>query len=80
MINFSTRIPGCESHRPTLLDPNICSVVVFPPLGNSDLVIVSVSIDCSHANWDSLRDHLRDVLLEDILKLGAFTAAAEFCE
>ena len=49
-----------------------------PPLGNSDHVVVSVSIDfpsnskwdapfhhitydCSCADWDGLRNHLRDV-------------------
>ena len=59
-------------------DASICSVMVFPPLGNSDHVVVSVSIDfpsnsqqdapfhCiaygySRADWDGLRDHLRDV-------------------
>ena len=67
------------------------------PLGNSDHVVVSVSIDFpsnskrealfqriaydySRANWDGLRDHLRDVLWEDIFKLGASTAASEFRE
>ena len=51
--------------------------MAFPPLGNSDHVVVSVSIDfpinskqdtpfnCvaydySHADWDSLYDHLRE--------------------
>ena len=69
----------------------------FPPLGNSDHVVVSVSIDfltysqqdapfhCiayeySHADWDGLCDHLRDVPWEDIFKLGASAAASEFCE
>ena len=68
-----------------------------PPLGNSDHVAVSVSIDfpsnsqwdalfhCiaydySCADWDGLRDHLRDVPWEDIFKLGASAAASEFCE
>ena len=51
MVNFPTRIPDCDSHSPTLLDlllsfdPSICSMTVFPPLGNSDHVAVSVSID-----------------------------------
>ena len=51
MVNFSTRIPDCESHGPALLDlirssdASICSTVAFPPLGNSDHVAVSVSID-----------------------------------
>ena len=34
----------------------------------------------SRADWDGLRDHLRDVPWEDIVKLGASTAAREFCE
>ena len=64
--------------------------MVFPPLGNSDHVVVSVSsdfpinskqdasfhriaYDYSCADWDGLRDHLRDASLE-----GA--AASEFFE
>ena len=71
--------------------------MAFPPLGNSDHVVVSVSIDFptnsqqdapfhriaydySHADWDGLRDHLRDVPWEDIFKLSASAAASEFCE
>ena len=71
--------------------------MAFPPLGNSDHVVVSVSIDFpinskqdspfyrvayddSHADWDGLCDHLRDVPWENIFKLGASTAASEFCE
>ena len=51
MVNFSTRIPDCDSHSPALLDlflsfdASICSTMAFPPLGNSDHVVVSVSID-----------------------------------
>ena len=51
MINFPTRIPDCDSHSPALLDlfvssdTSICSTMAFPPLGNSDHVLVSVSID-----------------------------------
>ena len=65
--------------------------MAFPPLGNSDHVAVSVSIEFltgspvhhiayaySRANWDGLCDHLRDVPLEDIFKLGASAAASEF--
>ena len=36
---------------------SICSTMAFPPLGNSHHVVVSVS----HADWDGLCDHLRDV-------------------
>ena len=46
--------------------------MAYPPLGNSDHVVVSVSIDFPinskqdtlfhrMAYWDDLRDHLRDV-------------------
>ena len=74
--------------------------MVFPPLGNSNHVVISVSIDFpsnskkdalfhrttvqllgySCADWDPLRDYLRDVSWEDVLKLGASLDAAEFCE
>ena len=51
IVNFPTRIPDCDSHSPALLDllfssdTSICSTMAFPPLGNSDHVVVSVSID-----------------------------------
>ena len=51
MVNFPTRIPDCDSHSLALLDlfrssdASICSTMAFPPLGNSDHVVVSVSID-----------------------------------
>ena len=46
MVNFLTWIPDCESHSPALLDlsfssdTSICSTIAFPPLGNSDHVVV----------------------------------------
>ena len=99
IVNFPTQIPDCDSHSPALLDlllscdASICSTMAFPPLGNSDHVVVSVSIDLpinskqdtpfhrmaydySRADWDGLRDHLRDVPREDIFKLNASGA---FC-
>ena len=51
MVNFPTPIPDYDSHNPTPLDlllssdASICSIVAFPPQGNSDHVVVSVSID-----------------------------------
>ena len=51
MVNFPMWIPDCDSHSPALLnlflssDASICFTMAFPPLGNSDHVIVSVSID-----------------------------------
>ena len=34
----------------------------------------------SRADWDGLRDHLKDVPWEDILKLSASAASNKFCE
>ena len=51
IFNFPTRIPDCGSHGPALLDlflssnTSFCSTMAFSPLGNSDHVVVSVSID-----------------------------------
>ena len=39
-----------------------------------------MAYDYSHANWDGLCEHLRDILQEDIFKLSASVAASEFCE
>ena len=87
MVNFPTRIPDCDSHSPALLDlfissdASICSTMAFPPLGNFDHVVVSVSIKfttgcpvSSHSLWlfscwlGWSYDHLRDVPWEDIFK------------
>ena len=89
MVNFSTRIPDCDSHSPALLDlfissdASICFTMAFPPLRNSNHVIVSVSTDFpsnslqnapfhhiaySLADCNGIRHHLRDVPWEDIFK------------
>ena len=39
-----------------------------------------IAYDYSRVDWDSLRDHLRDVPWEDIFKLSASAAASEFYE
>ena len=101
MVNFPTQIPDCDSHSPALLDlflssdASICSTMAFLPLGNSDHIVVSDSIDFpsysqwdalfhriayySHAGWDSLCDHLRDIPWVDIFKLSTSAAASAFC-
>ena len=60
MVNFPIQIPDCDSHSPALLDfflssdSTICSTKAFPPLGNSDHVVVSVPIDFpSYLQWDA---------------------------
>ena len=60
MVNFTTQIPGCGFHSPTLLelsissDTTICSTMAFLPLGNSDHFVVSVSTDFpSYSEWDA---------------------------
>ena len=50
-MNIPTRIPDCDSESPVILDfflsfdTSICSTTAFPPLRNSNHVVVSVSID-----------------------------------
>ena len=39
-----------------------------------------IAYDYFCADWDGLRNHLRDVPWEDIFELGASAAASEFCE
>ena len=51
MVNFPTPIQDCDSHSPAILDlfipsdASICSAMALPLLGNSNHVVVSVSID-----------------------------------
>ena len=103
MVIVPTWIPDCNSHSPALLDlflssdASICSTMASHPLGNSDHIFVTVSIDfpsnlqwdvlfhCmaydySHADWDSLFDHLRNNPWVAIIILGAFAATSDFCE
>ena len=77
-------------------DASFYSIMAFPQSRNSDhFVSVSIDFPSnsqryapfhpiaygySRADWDGLRDHLRDVPWEDIFKLGAFAAGSEFCE
>ena len=59
MFNFPMQIPDCDPYSPALLDlfldASICSAMAFPPLENSDHVVVSVSIDFpSNSQQDAL--------------------------
>ena len=61
MVNVPAWIPDCGSHSPVLLDlffssdASICSTMAFAPLGNSNHVVVSVSIDIpTNSQWDAI--------------------------
>ena len=51
MVNFPTGTPDCGSHSLALLDlflssdASVYSTMAFPPLGNSDHVVASVSVN-----------------------------------
>ena len=51
MFNFPTWIPNCDLHSHALFDfflssvASFCFTMALPPIGNSDHVVVSVSID-----------------------------------
>ena len=52
----------------------------FPINSKRDANFHRIACDYSRANWDGLRDHLRDTPWEDIFKLSAYAAASEICE
>ena len=76
--NDLTQISDCDSHSLALLhlflDTSICSTMAFPPLGYSDPVVVSVSIDF-------LSNPKRDVPFNwnDSFNLSFSAAASKFC-
>ena len=63
MVNSPTWISDCDSHNPALLhiflssDASICSTMAFPPLENSDHVVVSVSIDFTSSSKQDVLFH-----------------------
>ena len=52
----------------------------FPTNSQRDVPFHRIAYDYSRADWDGLRDHLRDAPWEDIFKFGAFAASSESCE
>ena len=51
----------------------------FPINSKQDALFHCIAYDYSCADWDGLRNHLRDVPWKDIFKLSAPTAASKFC-
>ena len=102
IINFPTWVPDCDFHSTVLLDlfisseASICSTVAFPPLRNSDYVIVTVSIDFPinskqdtpfhHVTYDYSHTDWNGLCdhLRDVPREGIFklgaSAASEFCK
>ena len=61
MVNFPIRILNYDSHCPGFFDlfiscdARICCTIAFPPLWNSDHVVLSVSTDFpANSKWDAL--------------------------
>ena len=50
----------------------------FPINSKQDALFHRIAYYCSHADWDNLCDHLRDVPWGDIFKLSASADASEF--
>ena len=96
IVNFPTQIPDCDSHSLALLDlflssdARICSTMAFPPLGNSDHVVLSVCIDFLSNSQRDARFHCiaydysfagwDGLLREDVFKLTVSAATSEFCD
>ena len=60
-------------------DEVVVSVSIdFPSNWKGDAPFHCIACDCSHAEWGSLCDHLRDVSSDDIFKLSASAATSKF--
>ena len=52
----------------------------FPSNSQWDVLFHCIAYGYSSADWDGLRDHLRDIPWEDTFKLGASAPASELCQ
>ena len=52
----------------------------FPSNWQRDALFHRIAYDYSHADWEDLRDNLRDVPWEGIFKLGASATVSQYCE
>ena len=57
----------------------VSAYIDFPIKWKQDVPFHRTAYDYSRADLDGLRDHLRDVLWEDVFKLSASATAGEFC-
>ena len=58
---------------------NVSVSIDYPINSEQDTLFHRVAYDYSHADWDGLSDHLRDVPWEVIYRISV-SAASEFCE
>ena len=58
----------------------VSASIYFPSNCQRHALFHRIAYDYSRADWEGLRDHLRDVPWEDIFNLVASAAASEFCE
>ena len=54
--------------------------ISLPSNSQLDAPCQHIAYDYSHADWDGIHDHLRDVPWEDIFKLSVSATASEFCK
>ena len=54
--------------------------IEFPLNSKRDALFHCIAYGYSCADWDGIRDHLRDVPSGDIFKFSASPATSEFCE
>ena len=99
MVKFPVWTPDCDSLSPVSVfwilssDASSRSTVAFSSLGNSDHVVVLISIDFpsnskgdapfhgySCVDWGGLHDRLTDFSWEDIFQLSASAAGTEYYE
>ena len=72
MVNIPTQIPDCDPHNSALLDLFHLTLIFvsvsidFPSNQQRDAPFHHIAYDYSHADWDGLCDHLRDLPREDI--------------
>ena len=75
-ICFTMAFPSLENP-----DHVVDSVSIdFPKISKRDPPFHCRAYDYSRADWDGLREYLRDVSWEDIFKLSASADTSEFCE
>ena len=81
-ISFDASICSTMAFSPLgNFDHVIVSVSIdFPSNSQQDALFYCIAYDYSCADWDGVRDHLRDIPWENIFKLAASAAASEFCE